>query len=101
MILEELHLPYETSWVEAEDLKKEPYESVNPNGRVPGKPAASSLPNLHNAPLLLKLLHPHRSSRKADITYQRTAIKDPNTGITLWESGRHHRLPHRHLRPRA
>ena len=40
MILEELDLPYETSWVEAEDLKKEPYESVNPNGRVPDMPAA-------------------------------------------------------------
>ncbi len=36
VILEELGLPYETSWVELEDLKKEPYESVNPNGRVPG-----------------------------------------------------------------
>ena len=44
VILEELGLPYETSWVEIEDLKKEPYESVNPNGRVPGK-RASVLPN--------------------------------------------------------
>lgn len=35
VILEELGLPYETSWVELEDLKKEPFESVNPNGRVP------------------------------------------------------------------
>ena len=36
VILEELGLPYESSWVELEDLKKEPYESVNPNGRLPG-----------------------------------------------------------------
>ena len=36
VILEELGLPYETSWVELEDLKKEPFEIVNPNGRVPG-----------------------------------------------------------------
>lgn len=50
VILEELGLPYETSWVELEDLKKEPFESVNPNGRVP-------------------------------------AIEDPNTNITLFESG--------------
>lgn len=36
IILEELGLPYQSSWVELEDLKKEPFESVNPNGRVPG-----------------------------------------------------------------
>lgn len=50
MILEELKVPYETKPVDISDLKKEPYESVNPNGRVP-------------------------------------ALKDPNTGITIWESG--------------
>lgn len=36
IILEELGLPYQSKWVELEDLKKEPFESVNPNGRVPG-----------------------------------------------------------------
>ena len=36
IILEELGLPYQSSWVELEDLKKEPFESINPNGRVPG-----------------------------------------------------------------
>ncbi|KAL8725343.1 MAG: hypothetical protein Q9166_007403 [cf. Caloplaca sp. 2 TL-2023] len=35
IILEELGLPYLSKWVELEHLKKEPYESVNPNGRVP------------------------------------------------------------------
>ncbi|KXG49259.1 uncharacterized protein PGRI_031290 [Penicillium griseofulvum] len=35
MILEELKLPYETKSVDVDDLKKEPYESINPNGRVP------------------------------------------------------------------
>lgn len=35
IILEELGLPYHTSWVELEGLKQEPYESINPNGRVP------------------------------------------------------------------
>ncbi|TFB00205.1 Glutathione S-transferase 2 [Trichoderma ghanense] len=50
IILEELNLPYETSWVELDGLKKKPYTDVNPNGRVP-------------------------------------AIEDPNTGLTLWESG--------------
>ncbi|KAI9036784.1 glutathione S-transferase family protein [Aspergillus affinis] len=49
-ILEELNIPYETKFVLGENMKKEPYISVNPNGRVP-------------------------------------AIEDPNTNITLWESG--------------
>jgi glutathione S-transferase len=50
MVLEELKVPYETKSVDLGDLKKEPYESINPNGRVP-------------------------------------ALNDPNTGITIWESG--------------
>ncbi|KAI1118445.1 thioredoxin-like protein [Nemania sp. NC0429] len=35
VILEELNLPYETSWVELDGLKAKPYTDVNPNGRVP------------------------------------------------------------------
>lgn len=50
MVFEELGLPYTNQIVDFADMKKEPYESINPNGRVP-------------------------------------AIEDPNTGITLWESG--------------
>ena len=50
IILEELNVPYTFKFIEFPDMKKEPYESINPNGRVP-------------------------------------AIEDPNTGITLWESG--------------
>jgi glutathione S-transferase len=50
MILEELQVPYKPKLVDLTDLKKEPYESINPNGRVP-------------------------------------ALEDPNTGITIWESG--------------
>ncbi|KAH8689835.1 glutathione S-transferase [Talaromyces proteolyticus] len=50
MILEELNVPYTLKLLELPDMKKEPYELINPNGRVP-------------------------------------AIEDPNTGITLWESG--------------
>ncbi|GKZ20605.1 glutathione S-transferase, nitrogen catabolite repression regulator [Aspergillus brasiliensis] len=50
MVLEELELPYKTTYISITEVKKEPYVSVNPNGRVP-------------------------------------AIEDPNTGITLWESG--------------
>ncbi|KAB8301360.1 hypothetical protein EYC80_003237 [Monilinia laxa] len=50
IILEELKIPYTTKFMEMADLKKEPFEKLNPNGRVP-------------------------------------AITDPNTDITLWESG--------------
>jgi len=50
MILEELDIPYTQKMIDFPDMKKESYESITPNGRVP-------------------------------------AIQDPNTGITLWESG--------------
>ncbi|KAJ5226100.1 glutathione S-transferase nitrogen catabolite repression regulator [Penicillium chermesinum] len=50
MILEELKLPYEHTFLDLKELKNEPYTSINPNGRVP-------------------------------------AIEDPNTGISIWESG--------------
>lgn len=50
MILEELNIPYTLEVVQVADMKKEPFESINPNGRVP-------------------------------------AIEDPNSGITIWESG--------------
>ena len=35
ILLEELGLPYETVYLQFSDLKKEPFESKNPNGRVP------------------------------------------------------------------
>ena len=35
ILLEELGLPYETIYLQFSDLKKEPFESKNPNGRVP------------------------------------------------------------------
>ncbi|KAJ5145688.1 uncharacterized protein N7515_000252 [Penicillium bovifimosum] len=50
IVLEELNIPYTHKMVNPPDMKKEPFESINPNGRVP-------------------------------------AIEDPNTDITLWESG--------------
>jgi glutathione S-transferase len=31
----ELGLPFETEFVEMENVKKEPYTNVNPNGRLP------------------------------------------------------------------
>jgi len=50
IVLEELEIPYTTKYMDMADLKKDPYEKICVNGRVP-------------------------------------AIEDPNTGITLWESG--------------
>ncbi|POS69916.1 glutathione S-transferase II [Diaporthe helianthi] len=50
VVLEEFGVPYEIEAIKFENIKKEPFISVNPNGRVP-------------------------------------AIEDPNTGITLGESG--------------
>ncbi|KAJ5794577.1 Glutathione S-transferase/chloride channel C-terminal [Penicillium paradoxum] len=50
MILEELNIPYTHNIINFPEMKKEAFESINPNGRVP-------------------------------------AIQDPNTDITLWESG--------------
>ncbi|KAF2731140.1 glutathione transferase [Polyplosphaeria fusca] len=35
MVLEELNVPYEFKMIEFPDMKKEPYVSINPNGRVP------------------------------------------------------------------
>ncbi|KAE8357836.1 glutathione S-transferase [Aspergillus caelatus] len=35
VILEELDLPYETSYVELDEFKKPPLTDVNPNGRIP------------------------------------------------------------------
>lgn len=35
IVLEELNLPFESSWVELDALKQKPYTGVNPNGRVP------------------------------------------------------------------
>ncbi|KAL4865352.1 hypothetical protein BDV12DRAFT_150015 [Aspergillus spectabilis] len=50
LILEELGLSYDWKEVHRNEIKAEPFISVNPNGRLP-------------------------------------AIEDPNTNITLWESG--------------
>ncbi len=50
IMLEELGVEYEHKQLQFPEMKQEPFESVNPNGRVP-------------------------------------AIVDPNTGVTMWESG--------------
>ena len=50
IILEELSIPYHTTPIPVEDVKKPDFLAINPNGRIP-------------------------------------AIHDPNTNLTLWESG--------------
>ncbi|MCJ1393164.1 hypothetical protein MMC18_006036, partial [Xylographa bjoerkii] len=80
VILEELGLPYETSWVEQGDLKREPFTRYNPNGRVP-------------VPLFSQTV---QEQQKVDFQLLRSvyniftdpgAIIDPNTDMVLFESG--------------
>ena len=65
IILEELDIPYEFKNVE--DVKKEPFTKLNPNGRY-GSLIAFASPKSHSF-------------------FSVPAIEDPNTGIVLWESG--------------
>ena len=51
IILEELGLPYQSSWVELENLKKPPFTDVNPNGRLPGTFSTPSFAILANTNL--------------------------------------------------
>lgn len=66
MILAELNVPYKTEFLTFPELKKEPYEKLCINGYV----FQTSIVSL----LLI------RHSRVP-------AIEDPNTNVTLWESG--------------
>lgn len=56
IIFEELQIPYTGKYVELEGLKKEPFMSINPNGRVPGKVPPLCRPHWHhrlaNSPVL-------------------------------------------------
>ena len=70
VILEQLDLPYETLYIELDEFKKPPLTDVNPNGRVPGISDAQGLSIWNKCCEQLIL-----------------AIIDPNTGLTLWESG--------------
>jgi len=60
ILLEELGVPYQTNFMDFADLKKEPYISLNPNGRVPaiedpntGIVLAEVSHHLHNTPFPL------------------------------------------------
>lgn len=68
IILEELGVPYDLKQVE--EVKKEPFTKLNPNGRY----GLIDIPSL--AQCLMTNLFPSVP-----------AIEDPNTGIVLWESG--------------
>lgn len=75
VILEELGVPYKSSLVEPEDLKKKPFTDINPNGRLPGTfYNTQSLSVAHSQGLILLVTL--------------AAIKDPNyNDIILFESG--------------
>jgi glutathione S-transferase len=70
-IVEDLELPYELESFSFENVKRKPFIDINPNGRVPGTylPPISAIPDV-SANHSLSL-----------------AIHDPNTDLTLWESG--------------
>ena len=72
IILEELSLPYETNvtW-DATELQKPPFPNLNPTGRAPGQLLAHTNPP---------------PPENCVLKVRNTAIKDPNTGIVLWES---------------
>jgi glutathione S-transferase len=70
-VLEELGVPYIIQSFKFDDVKKPPFVNINPNGRVPGMykyqlMCLIAMANLSNPPI---------------------AIVDPNTNLTLWESG--------------
>lgn len=68
LILEELSIPYEIVSFKFDDVKKQPFIKLNPNGRVPG-------------------MIPFRMMTELRYLIIETAIEDPNTNLTLWESG--------------
>lgn len=86
IILEELSLPYQTHWMESEDIKKPPYEAINPNGKLPGDYPTSFVETLH-------AIYLECYTESLDV-----AIHDPNTNVILWETGAIIRLPRRDLR---
>lgn len=75
IVLEELAVSYEIKPVRFEDIKKAPFINVNPNGRAPGKSLETEC-------------RLERGAKLSDSTdsYLK-AIIDPNTNLTLWESG--------------
>ena len=58
IILEELQIPYKTEIIPYGDLKKEPFTTVNPNGRVPGLflPSPPPVLYIHSATVDLKYI---------------------------------------------
>ncbi len=101
IILEELGLKYEHKMLDFPDMKKEPYESINPNGRVPsiedpntGLAIFEVSPQSH-AFLTLLLRLPLPPSSSCVISYTSEPSPPINFPQPVW---RHHRIPRRYLR---
>lgn len=73
LVLEELKVPYQVVSFRFDDIKKPPFINMNPNASVPGK-----------SHLRILILIPQTGLRGLSALQ---AIEDPNTGVTLWESG--------------
>ena len=92
IIFAELDLPYTTEAIwDPTDLKKAPFTNDNPNGRAPGKILSLTSHPPHSpfrcafAPIRANnynYIHTH-SLMTGTTTL---AVKDPDTGVTLWES---------------
>jgi glutathione S-transferase len=82
VILEELGVPYEINSFAFREVKTKPFIDINPNGRVPGKHILLGHPRLSAVRGTLKFMEHEKQRLTCTL-----AIEDPNTGITLWESG--------------
>ena len=102
ILLEELGLAYKTEFQEFPDLKKEPYESINPNGRYGS--LSSFVPSVTRT-----LLTPFQCSCHRGPQHRHHSLGGNNlrpmlhpkyyeiltSHVPVWS---HHRVPHRNLR---
>jgi glutathione S-transferase len=83
-VLKELSLPYKIETIAYEKLHAKPFEDINPNGRAPGKPRTSTSHRHHTQPTMMMMMM--MLMLTLSLSPSPTALHDPNTNITLWES---------------
>jgi len=77
IVLEELGLPYVCKSVEITDMKKEPYLSVNPNGRVPAiEDVNTGVTMFESGAILRYLVDKYDDDKKLDYTSQHLTCFD-------------------------
>ncbi|KAK0934282.1 hypothetical protein LTR29_014138 [Friedmanniomyces endolithicus] len=76
IFLNELDLPYETEFMQFPDLKKEPFESINPNGRVPAiEDPNTGMKVWESGAIIEYLLETYDESNKSGLLYTSGAAK--------------------------